>query len=227
MSQPIPPSAADWANYFGFCFSIGLAAGALVVGLMTYLVVKNRFKKGKPEITFESSGRPPAREAVTFAAISTILLFSLAVGAYNLTTYVQYPPAISESLVIGVTAFQWNFKFHYPNNVTTVGECRIPADKPIVFNVTSSDVMHDFGLPAFRVKIDAIAGRYNIVWITVPLFTGSANITYQIRCYELCGVGHTYMIASLIAMQPGDFAIWYAQTGNMTRTGSNMTTPGV
>ncbi len=113
----------------------------------------------------------------------------------------QVPPA-SESLVIKVTAFQFNFRFEYPNGVQTVGECRIPAGKAVVFNVTSIDVYHNFGLPDFKMKIDAIPGRYNTLWIVAPPLDGATERRYTIRCYEMCGMGHTEMVATLIAMDP-------------------------
>ena len=77
--------------------------------------------------------------------------------------------------------------------------------------------MHNFGLHDFKLKIDAIPGRYNIVWITAPDVSGNDTLTYQIRCYELCGTGHTYMIGSLVVMSPTAFDQWVIQnTANMT-----------
>ena len=220
MVATLPPSAADWWSLFGLFLFIGIAAAAIVVGAMVYFALKNRAKK---TITFESAAglsRSRAREAVIFASISAILLFGLAVGSYRMTIDIQNPPPASESLTIDVTAFQWGFRFHYPENFTTVDECTIPSGKPIIFNVTSSDVMHNFGLHDFKLKIDAIPGRYNIVWITAPPVTGNDTLTYQIRCYELCGTGHTYMISSLVVMSPTNYSQWALQQAqNMNMTG--------
>ncbi len=218
MAVTLPPSAADWWNLFGFFLFIGVAAAAIVIGAMVYFAVRNRTaaKHGSSEST-AALGRSRAREAVIFASISAILLFSLAVGSYRMTTYVQNPPSASESLTINVVAFQWGFRFNYPQNFTTVGTCTIPSGKPIIFNVTSIDVMHNFGLPDFKLKIDAIPGRHNIVWITAPDVSGNDTLTYQIRCYELCGTGHTYMVGDLVVMSPSAFNQWVIQnTSNMT-----------
>jgi cytochrome c oxidase subunit II len=217
MTQPIPPSGTDWSNLFSLFGYVGLVAMAIVVGAMVYFVVKYRYRKGKPDFPIEiGAGKSRAREAVIFGAISTILLFSLAVGSFRMTTYIQYPPPASEALTINVTAFQWNFRFDYPNNVTSIQVCRVPADAKVIFNVTSIDVMHNFGLPDFRLKIDAIPGRYNIVWITTPSLDGNAYLSYQIRCYELCGSGHTYMIGNLTVMDPVAFNQWLNQAANST-----------
>lgn len=218
MAVPLPPSATDWWNLFDVFLFIGIAAAAIVIGAMVYFAIRNRTitKHGTSESAAAlSSSR--AREAVVFASISAILLFSLAVGSYRITADIQNPPPASESLTIDVTAFQWGFRFTYPQNFTMVSTCTIPSGKPIIFNVTSTDVMHNFGLHDFKLKIDAIPGRYNIVWITAPDVSGNDTLTYQIRCYELCGTGHTYMIGSLVVMSPTAFDQWVIQnTANMT-----------
>ena len=209
MTQPLPPSAGDWWSLFTLFFVIALIAGTIVVGAMVYFAVKNRQRKGKPKFIPETSlSRSRAREVVILASISTVLLFSLAVGSYRLTTSFQYPPPASESLTINVTAFQWSFRFDYPNGATSIGELRLPADKQVIFNVTSLDVMHNFGLPDFKLKIDAIPGMYNTIWITTPSLNGNAELNYTIRCYELCGVGHYDMSAKLVVMDPAAFNQW-------------------
>jgi cytochrome c oxidase subunit 2 len=222
MSLPIPTSANDWYALFALFFYIGAVAASVVIGAMVYFSIKYRKRNGQPIFSPEASlSRSRAREAIVFASISAALLFSLSIASYRLTTTFQFPPSNSESLIVDVTAFQWNFNFRYPNGVLTTGECRVPADKAIIFNVTSSDVMHNFGLPAFKLKIDAIPGRYNIVWISTPHVSGNDTLNYQVRCYELCGTGHTYMIANLIVMEPGTFDQWLANQvkSNMTAVG--------
>ncbi len=218
MALPLPSSAVDWWSLFSFFLYVGVAAAAIVIGAMVYFVIRNRSKDKIGTLEPAASlAKSRAREAVVFASISSILLFSLAVGSYRMTSDIQNPPPASQSLTINVYAFQWGFRFTYPQNFTTVGSCTIPSGKPIIFNVTSIDVMHNFGLPDFKLKIDAIPGRYNIIWITAPNVSGDVTLTYQIRCYELCGTGHTYMIGSLIVMSPTAFTQWVGQnTSNMT-----------
>ena len=209
MSQPMPPSAVDWNNLFNLAAYIGLSALAVVIGAMIYFSIKYREKKGQPKyIPQIGLSRARARETVIFAAISVILLLSLSVASYRLTPNARFPPPVSESLVINVNTFQWNFKFTYPNGVISTGELYVPANKSIIFNVTSNDVMHNFGLMDFRVKIDAIPGRYNIVGITTPPLNGNSQLNFTIRCYELCGTYHTDMIAPLTVLDPTVFNHW-------------------
>jgi cytochrome c oxidase subunit II len=222
MPQPIPNSTADWNNLFNLAAIIAVIAVLIVMGAMVFFAVKYREKKGQSKFIPQIGlSRSRAREAVIFASISIILLASLTVASYRLTPNARFPPPVSQSLVIDVTAYQWNFKFNYPNGVQTTGECYVPANKSIIFNVTSSDVMHNFGLMDFRVKIDAIPGRYNVVGVTTPPLDGNSQLNYTIRCYELCGSIHTYMLAPLTVLDPAVFNQWLS---NQTIT--NTTTPG-
>ena len=218
MSQPLPPSAVDWNNLFNLAAFIAVAAVAIVMGALIFFAIKYREKKGQtkfiPEIDL-SKGR--AREAVIFAMISIIILTSLTIASYRLTPNERFPPPVSQSLVIDVTAHQWYFNFTYPNGVYYVGTCYVPANKSIIFNVTSADVMHNFGLMDFRVKIDAIPGRYNIIGVTTPPLVGNSQLNYTIRCYELCGGSHTTMQAPLIVLDPTIFNQWLT---NQTATNS-------
>ena len=216
MVQPLPPSTVDWNHLFDLAAYIAVIAVVIVIGAMVFFVVKYREKKGQPKFIPQIGlSRSRARETVVFASISIILLASLTVASYRLTPNARFPPPVSQSLVIDVTAFQWNFRFTYPNGVETLGEVYVPANKSIIFNVTSSDVMHNFGLMDFRVKIDAIPGRYNVVGVTTPPLDGNSQLNYTIRCYELCGSIHTYMMAPLTVMDPTAFYQWLS---NQTAT---------
>jgi cytochrome c oxidase subunit II len=224
MSQPMPPSAIDWNNLFSLAAYIAVTAVAVVIGAMIFFTIKYHEKKGSPKIIQHIGlSRSRARESVIFATISIIILISLTIASYRLTPNERFPPPVSESLVIKVHAFQWNFNCTYPNGVYLIGKCIVPANKSIIFNVTSDDVMHNFGLMDFRVKIDAIPGRYNIIGVTTPLLDGNSQLNYTIRCYELCGAAHTYMYAPLIVVDATVFNQWLA---NQTSTYSTVTGGG-
>lgn len=221
MSQPIPPAAADWNRFFNLAATIALIAVAVVIGSMIFFVIKFREKKGEakffPEFTFEKT-RP--RESLVFASISIILLASLTAASYAFVPNARFQPAGSQSMAIDVTCFQWGFRFGYPNGVNTIDQLGLPGNTTIMFNVTSTDVMHNFYLVQFKVSIEAIPGRYNIIWITTPQVTGNANYTYNIECKELCGIGHTYMDATMTVMNSTAYTQWLAsQMTNSTSSG--------
>jgi cytochrome c oxidase subunit 2 len=206
MSLPVPPTALDFYNLFTAFFVIGIVAGGIVVALMVGYAYVNRKTIGRREFKISRKHfRSRAREAIIIGAISTSILFTLAILSNTIATNIQTPPDPTNSLTIDVTAFQWGFLFTYPNNVTVATNCRIPVNTPIIFNVTSIDVMHDFGLPQFKIKIDAIPGRYNVLTLNVPSLEGQDQLIYQIKCYELCGAGHTYMMGNLTVLSESSF----------------------
>ncbi len=221
MSQPMPPSAIDWNNLFNLAADIALIALAIVIGAMVYFTIRYRARKGQPKFIPERFlGKSRARDAIYFATISIIILLIVSIASYRMTPNARFPPPVDQSTVIDVTAFQWSFIFHYPGGVNTTGSVNLPANSNIIFNVTSSDVMHNFALPDFRVKIDAIPGRYNVIGIRTPSLDGNTQLNYTVRCYELCGAGHADMIAPMKVMDPTTFHQWLAsQKSNATGTG--------
>jgi cytochrome c oxidase subunit 2 len=221
MSLPIPPAAANYYDLFSAFFIIGLVAGGTVVGYMVYYAYANRKNIGRREFKISRAHfRSRAREAVVLAMISLTILFTLSAISDRMAYDIQTPPDDPGALTVEVTAFQWAFEFTYPAyNITVVTDCRIPVNTQVIFNVTSIDVMHDFGLPQFKIKTDAIPGRYNIIWLSVPSLEGYNELTYQIKCYELCGVGHTVMDGNLIVMSEAAFIQWVNQTATSQRAG--------
>jgi len=222
MSQPMPPSTQDWNNLFNLAGYVAVVAVAVVMVAMIYFVIKYRERKGQTTFTPRKAlFKSRARETVIFAAISIILLLSLTIASFRLTPNARFPPPVSESLVIKVTAYQWDFRFTYPNGANITGTCYVPSSKSIIFNVTSIDVMHGFGLMDFRVKIEAIPGRFNVIGITTPSLNGNSELNYTVRCFEYCGVGHTDMMANLIVMNPTAFSQWLSN-----QTAVHVTMPG-
>jgi cytochrome c oxidase subunit 2 len=115
-----------------------------------------------------------------------------------------------DKLVIWVEARQFVWVFKYPQGFTSVNKLVLPTDTLVEFKVTSSDVWHAFGIPYFKVKIDAIPGVVNSVWIKTPSKPGSYGYVW---CYELCGAGHTIMRASVEVVDRGSFEEWVKSMG--------------
>ncbi len=83
----------------------------------------------------------------------------------------------------------------------------IPADTTVRLIVTASDVIHSWAVPAFGVKIDAIPGRLNEIWIR-----SEHEGVYYGQCSELCGAGHGYMPIAVEVVSQGAFNAWVAKT---------------
>jgi len=125
-------------------------------------------------------------------------------------------------LVVESIGHQWYFTFRYPNiNGEVKGEMHLPINQPVVLNVTSSDVIHSFWVPAFRLKADMVPGLVNTIRFT-PTRVGR----YPIICTEFCGTDHGLMNATVPSLNgqpnpgaewvvvdsPADFQTWYHKT---------------
>jgi cytochrome c oxidase subunit 2 len=86
-----------------------------------------------------------------------------------------------------------------------INELHVPAGRPVKLTMTSEDVIHSFYVPAFRVKQDAVPGRYSTVW-----FEATKPGTYHLFCAEYCGTLHSGMIGSVVVMEPAAFETWLA-----------------
>ncbi len=117
-----------------------------------------------------------------------------------------------EEMVVEVTGSQWQWDFKYPDYEVTMADASelvLPVDRRVKFEVTSTDVIHSFWVPAFRMKIDAVPGQINEMYVT-PTETGSFDDDSSIRvqCAELCGTGHPRMRTSLRVLSQEAFEAW-------------------
>ncbi len=116
---------------------------------------------------------------------------------------------------IVVVGQQWSWTFNYPGvegpegdevNVYEVGtgneipKLVLPVDKTTRFELRSPDVIHDFGVPGFLIKMDVMPGQANHYQVT-PKTIG----TYTGKCYELCGVYHSRMIFTVDVVSQEDY----------------------
>src|SRR6185369_16978671 len=86
-----------------------------------------------------------------------------------------------------------------------INTLHIPTGQPIRLKLTAEDVIHSFYAPVFRLKQDAIPGRYTEVW-----FEATKPGTYHLFCAEYCGAEHSKMIGSIVVMEPRDYESWLA-----------------
>lgn len=116
--------------------------------------------------------------------------------------FVTYHPPI-DSLEINVVAKQWMWKVQHPEGRLEIDELHIPVGRPIKLMLTSQDVIHDFFVPAFRVKKDVLPGRYTTVW-----FEATKAGEYHLFCSQYCGTQHSGMVGRIIVMEPTHYQAW-------------------
>jgi cytochrome c oxidase subunit 2 len=121
------------------------------------------------------------------------------------------------SMEIFVTGRQWMWKVEHPEGQREINELHVPINRPVKLTITSEDVIHDFYIPAFRVKKDAVPGRYTSLW-----FDATELGTFHIFCGQYCGAFHASMIGSVVVMQQDEYERWLASRA----TAQNMETAG-
>ncbi len=154
---------------------------------------------------------------ITWTIIPLVIVLGLGyIGAQNLT---EINAADPDALSIQVIAYQWAWKFQYPEGFTST-DLYLPIDKQVNFELTSQDVIHSFWVPEFRIKHDVIPGTTEYLRIT-PIRLGS----YKLRCAEICGVGHSYMIANVYVVSQADYDAWVAQQVQAAKTAATVPDP--
>lgn len=204
-----PADAADQAapidTLYDVLMIVSVPIFVLVTTIILYSVWAFRMRPGQ-----ENEDGPPihgnTRLEVVWTALPAILLVSLCSYAYAVLTDIEEKH--DDALVVNVRAVQFAWSYSYPQeggrpvSSTTL---MLPKDRPVLFKIRSEDVIHDFWVPAFRVKIDAVPGITTEVRAT-PTRTGS----FPVVCAELCGLGHATMRSTATVVSPAAFDRWLA-----------------
>jgi cytochrome c oxidase subunit 2 len=109
------------------------------------------------------------------------------------------------ALEIHIVAKQWMWKAQHPEGVREIDALHIPQGVPVRLEMTSQDVIHSFGVPAFRIKQDVLPGRYTATW-----FNATKPGEYHLFCTEYCGTDHARMTGTITVMPPEAYATWLA-----------------
>ncbi|MGA8023868.1 MAG: cytochrome c oxidase subunit II [Candidatus Acidiferrales bacterium] len=219
---PLRPTAASSIaegvdHLYFFLTVITLFFTILIFGTIFYFMIKYR-RRSPDEIP------PDTKEhlglELTWTIIPTLITVFIFVWASSLYFENSRPPeAATEIFVVGK---QWMWHIQHPEGVREINELHVPVNVPISITLTSDDVIHDFYIPAFRVKKDAVPGRYTSLW-----FQATKIGTYHIFCGQYCGADHAEMIGWVYVMSDSDYAAWLSggsKNESMAQTGERLFT---
>ena len=131
------------------------------------------------------------------------LLLALAMFGWGAVVYVDFRRAPSDALDIYVIGKQWMWKLQQPNGLKEINELHVPVGQDVRLIMSSEDVIHDFSVPAFRVKMDVVPGHYNTLWFR-PTKVGK----YHFYCSQYCGTNHAIMGGWVTVMEPDEYTAW-------------------
>jgi cytochrome c oxidase subunit 2 len=135
------------------------------------------------------------------------LILSLAMFGWGAVVYVDYRNTPRDTLDVYVIGKQWMWKAQQPNGLKEINELHVPVGRNIRLILASEDVIHDFFVPAFRVKMDVVPGHYNTMW-----FRPTKPGRYHFLCSQYCGTNHAVMGGWVTVMEPVDYAAWLSGT---------------
>lgn len=215
-----------------------MVTGVIVWGLIFYAVVKFR-RRSDDEVPRQTRYNLPLEVFYTIAPVlMCVVFFFHTVRVQDEVIKIEPEP----DMTVEVMGQQWSWTFNYgvgeQDPTATAGEDEngepdfaydeyvyfsgtgrdiptlyLPVDRTIQFNLHSPDVIHDFGVPSFLVKMDVIPGRVNKLQVT-PTVEG----TYAGKCYELCGVSHSRMLFNVEVVSQAEYDAYLAELAEAGNT---------
>lgn len=208
--------ASDISHRVDFLFFVLLAlTGLVAIGIaFTILLFSIRYRRGS---NADRSHAPANNRFVEFTWTFVPLALFIAIYLWGAVVYADFYSGPVNAMPVFVVGKQWMWKLQHENGRREINELHVPLGQPVRLVLTTEDVIHSFFVPAFRIKQDAVPGRYTSVWFT-PTQLGE----FHLHCAEYCGADHSRMGGRVVVMTPADFQNWLTQ-GN---AGSSMIARG-
>ena len=214
-----PESASTMASrvdalYF-FLLAISTFFGLLIAGLIVYYAIKYH-RRTPDEIGTQIHGGMTLE--ITWTVVP--LMITMVIFVWGASVYFAMARPPEETLNIYVVGKQWMWKFQHLDGQREINELHVPVGRAVKLITTSEDVIHDFFVPAFRVKADVLPGRYVSIW-----FHATKPGRYRIFCAEYCGTRHSGMTGEVVVMEPSEYQAWLsggAAEGSLASAGAKL-----
>lgn len=179
---------------------------------LIFFVLKYRAKKGRAASYIHGN----TLLEIVWTVIPALILLGLTISSQRLWVEIRSPhraPATSLNVEILAEQFAWNVRYAGPDgvfdtqdDVSALNQLHLPVGIPVTLRIRSKDVIHSFFVPEFRIKQDAVPGLPTQVWVEA-----TRRGEYEIRCAELCGLGHYRMKGFVTTQSMGDFQNWLVE----------------
>jgi len=197
-----PPEASNFAPHVDslmvFITTISfLFASAITVAIVYFFFKFHRQQPNAVGVPIYGDMR------LEYAWIIVPLILALGMFSWGAVVYVDYRHNPPDTLDIYLIGKQWMWKVQQPNGLKEINELHVPVGRNVRLTLASEDVIHDFFVPAFRVKMDVVPGHYNTMW-----FRPTKPGRYHFFCSQYCGTNHALMGGWVTVMEPTDYAAW-------------------
>jgi cytochrome c oxidase subunit 2 len=190
--------AANVDRLFLFWFVVSVFFATLIAVLIIVFMLRYR-RRAPDERGAAIHGSLPLE--VLWTSIPLAIVMVLFAWGASIYATIHTPP--KDAVRINVVGKQWMWKVQHMEGRREINAVHVPLGRPIEIVLTSEDVIHSFFVPAFRVKQDAVPGRYTSLW-----FQATKTGHYHLFCAEYCGTLHSKMIGEIVVMEPTAFEAW-------------------
>ncbi|MBV9191893.1 MAG: cytochrome c oxidase subunit II [Betaproteobacteria bacterium] len=199
------PAASDIASSVDYLFYAMLALTGVVALAITLLIIffAIRYRAGSDA---DRSNVPTSSRWLEYGWTLTPLAIFLGIFAWAAVVYARFYTGPADAMTVFVVGKQWMWKAEHANGRREIDELHLPLGQPVRVMLSTEDVIHSFFVPAFRIKQDAVPGRYTMI-----RFTPTRAGTYWLHCAEYCGTDHARMGGRVVVMAPAAFAQWLQQ----------------
>jgi len=185
------------ALYF-FLVAVSVFFGVLIAVLLVVFAIRYR-RRSDDERPAEIHGSLPLELVWTLIPAGIVLIIFL----WSAEVFFTLHRVPKDAMQIHVVGKRWMWKLQHMTGQREINELHVPVGVPVKLTLTSEDVIHSFFVPAFRIKKDAVPGRYNTIW-----FQATKPGRYHLFCAEYCGTKHSGMIGWVHVMEPARFQGW-------------------
>ncbi len=228
------PIASNWGYIDDTIIITFWVTGVVFVAVLlfvAYCVFRFRYQEGK-RAAYQPENNKLELWLTGLTALGVVVMLTPGLFVWN-----QFVTVPKEAAEFEVMAQQWQWSYRFPGKDGVLGttaarnidddnpfgidpndpsgqddiliddpELHLALDRPVKVLLRSIDVLHDFYVPQFRAKMDMVPGTVTFYWFT-PIRTG----TFDILCFELCGLGHHDMRGTVVVEAESDFVAWLGE----------------
>jgi cytochrome c oxidase subunit 2 len=199
-------TAGDVDALYLFLVAVSVFFGVLIAVLLVAFAIRYR-RRSDDERPPLIHGSLPLELTWTLIPAGIVLIIFL----WSAEVFFALHRVPKDAMQIHVVGKRWMWKLQHVTGQREINELHVPVGVPVKLTLTSEDVIHSFFVPAFRIKKDAVPGRYNTIW-----FEATKPGRYHLFCAEYCGTKHSGMIGWIHVMERAQFQAWLSGSAGGT-----------
>ena len=213
---PERASALAWQVDGLYFLLIAVSAFFTLLIFTLIFVFAVKYRRSAHPHAVQIEGSLPLELAWTLIPLGICMIFF----AWGSLIYFQEARPPKGAMEVYAVAKQWMWKFEYENGQRDINQLHVPVGRDVKLIMSSQDAIHSFFVPAFRIKMDVLPGRFTTTWFR-PTKVG----TYHLFCSQYCGTDHSGMIGQVIVMEPAAYQAWMsggASSGTLASNGQQL-----